>query len=255
VREEELHAFIDGRLDPSRQVEVAKQIAADPALRARVEAWSRQAVALRDALSGFSRIPAPPGLNTVTLMEQRLARREPSWRMAASVALIFALGAAAGAGGGWAMREPARPTEIARLQIEAASAYRVFAADTTRPIEIGPEDRDTLVRWMAQKLGRRVSVPDLSSQGYRLLGGRVLTAMYGPAAMLLYEDTTGGRITVYVQPMSIGREAAMERVQGRAVDGFAWIAGRIGYSVLAGQGEDGEALHGIANQVRNEMQL
>jgi len=259
LREDELHAYVDGRLDPGRRQEVERRIAADPALRARIEDWEAQAEALRAALAPLAREPAPPELNPAELLQQQLARRAAPWRIAASVALVFALGAAAGGGATWALRGPPRPTEIARLQTEATTAWRVFASDTAQPVELDGEDPATLVRWMTQKLGRRVSVPDLSAQGYKLLGGRVLTAMYGPAAMLLYQDAAGTRLTVYLQPMSLGLPTAMQRVAAPSaagvVDGFAWIAGQIGYSVLTRPGGAGDALHGIADQVREEMRL
>ncbi|MDB5369132.1 MAG: hypothetical protein JWP20_690 [Roseomonas sp.] len=171
------------------------------------------------------------------------------------MALLLGLGAASGAAGPWALREPARPSEIACLQIEAATAYRVFAADEAHPAGAGPDDRAALARWMTRTLGRPALVPDLSAEGYRLLGGRTLTAMYGPAAMLTYEDPRSGRITLYVQPMRLGRVAGIQRVAAGAVDSFAWIAGRTGYSVLAPPGESGDALHGIASQLRDEMRL
>jgi len=97
LREDELHAYVDGRLDPGRREEVERRIAADPALRARIEDWEAQAEALRAVLAPLAREPAPPELNPAELLQQQLARRAAPWRIAASVALVFALGAAAGA--------------------------------------------------------------------------------------------------------------------------------------------------------------
>ncbi|MDB5369131.1 MAG: putative transrane anti-sigma factor [Roseomonas sp.] len=59
IREEELHGYVDGRLDPARHAEVGRLIAADPGLRQRVEAWARQGEALRAAMAA-PRAPAPP---------------------------------------------------------------------------------------------------------------------------------------------------------------------------------------------------
>ncbi|MBE9603417.1 anti-sigma factor [Acetobacteraceae bacterium H6797] len=244
IREEDLHAFVDGRLEPARRAEVERLIAAEPALRLRLEAWARQRQALREAASALPPGPTPPSLSTTMLLEQHLARRRQPWRMAAAAAVIFALGAMSGMGGSMMMPSPPRPTEIARLQMEAASAYRVFAVDA-RPMEMDASHPEALRAWLAQKLGHAVTLPDLSAQGYHLLGGRVLAAMYGPAGMLIYEDAMGTRLTVYIQPMRLGREAEMRRVAMGSVSGFAWITGKIGYSVLAGE-DDGEELDGIA---------
>ena len=55
---------------------------------------------------------------------------------------------------------------------------------------------------MADRLGRRVDVPNLGGLGYHFIGGRVLAAVGGPAAMLMYGDAGGSRVTVYIQPMA-----------------------------------------------------
>jgi anti-sigma factor RsiW len=64
-----------------------------------------------------------------------------------------------------------RMGEVTRLGMEAAAAHAVFAADPAHSIEIGPEKRPELIAWIDRKLHRTVGVPDLSAQGYRLVGG------------------------------------------------------------------------------------
>ena len=171
------------------------------------------------------------------------------WRSAAGIVLALAIGAASG----WWAHGPQRPTEIARLSVEAVSAYRVFANDTADGIELRPDNRLELSASLTQKLGRSVALPDLSQLGYHLLGGRVLAAMYGPAAMLIYEDAQGNRMTIYIQPMRIGEETPMRSVDAGVVDGYAWINRQIGYSVMS-EG-DRARLHSIANQVRDSVGL
>jgi anti-sigma factor RsiW len=244
VQEAELHAYVDGRLDPARAAEVECRMAADAALRQRVEAWRDQRDGLRAALDFKRREPVPHALSLGSLAEAR-SRAAARWRMAAGIVLALSLGGA----GGWFARGQQRPTEIARLGMEAASAYRIFANDPTRAIEIGSENQAELVGWMTQKLGRRIAVPDLAPQGYHLLGGRVLAAMYGPAALLIYENAARDRITVYVQPMRLGEEAAMRPIGVQAVDGYAWINRQIGYSVMS-DGDPGR-LQSIADRVRD----
>ncbi len=251
VHEEELHAYVDGRLDPARREEVARRLAGDPALQRRVEAWRSQRDMLQAALDIRHREPVPPTLSLSSLAEARLAAfRGPGWsRFAAGIVLALALGGASG----WLARGSQRPSEIARLSIEAVSAYRVFANDSAPGIELRPDNRRELSASLTQKLGRSVPLPDLSALGYRLLGGRVLSAMYGPAAMLIYADAQGNRMTVYIQPMRVGEETPMRSVDAGVVDGYAWINRQIGYSVMS----DGDRarLHSIANQVRDSVGL
>jgi anti-sigma factor RsiW len=42
-------------------------------------------------------------------------------------------------------------------------------------------------------------VPQLTSLGYRLVGGRVLPDTGGPAAQFVFEEADGGRVTLYVR--------------------------------------------------------
>ena len=247
VQEEELHAYVDDRLDPERRQEVARRLAADAGLRRRVEDWRSQRDAMREALAFRHREPIPPGLSLSTLAEARLstAHRGGPWRMAASVLLALAVGAA----GGWLAHGPRSPSEIARLSLEAASAYRTFGNDSVRTIELRPDSVADITGMITQKLGRSVVIPDLSPLGYRLLGGRMLAVMYGPAAMLIYEDGQHNRIAVYIQPMRLGEETPMRSVDAGAVDGYAWINRQIGYGVMS-EG-DRARLQSIANQVRD----
>ena len=251
VQEEELHAYVDDRLDPERRQEVARRLAADAGLRRRVEDWRTQRDAMREALAFCHREPIPPGLSLSNLAEARLAtaHRGGSWRMAASVVLALAVGAA----GGWLAHGPRTPSEIARLSLEAASAYRTFGNDSVHTIELRPDSVADITGMITQKLGRSIAIPDLSKLGYRLLGGRMLAVMYGPAAMLIYEDGQHNRIAVYIQPMRLGEETPMRPVDAGAVDGYAWINRKIGYGVMS-EG-DRARLHSIANQVRDGDRL
>jgi anti-sigma factor RsiW len=250
VQEDELHAYVDDRLDVARRAEVERHLRADPALQRRVEGWRQQAEALRDALAFKLHEPVPSSLHLGRLLEQRDVRQRRGlfsspWRVAAAMLLMLGLGATAG----WTARGTQRLGEVTRLGMEAAAAHSVFAADPIRPIEIGPENQPELVAWMEHKLHRAVSVPDLSAQGYRLMGGRLLSTMIGPAAMLVYDDDHGGRITVYLQPMR-SNVAAMQPVNAGATNGYAWIDAHMGYGVIS----NGDAsVHGLADRVQRAM--
>ena len=51
--------------------------------------------------------------------------------------------------------------------------------------------------------GAAWSPPDLSPLGYRLLGGRLLATEHGGAAALfVYDDADGHRLTVLLRPMA-----------------------------------------------------
>jgi anti-sigma factor RsiW len=248
IGDDDLHAYVDGRLDEVRRKQVSLHLAAHPGLRQRVLDWEAQAAALRRALrpddaSERAAILARLGAKRDGRSRGQLASRAA---IAATVTASMLIGGATG----WTLHGDSNPTEIARLGIEAASAYRVFAHDPVRPVEISSDNPVELAGWMAQKLGWRISLPDLAPMGFHLLGGRVLTAMYGPAAMLVYRDKSDNRMIIYIQPMKIGVAAPMRPVESQAVGGYAWIEHQVGYTVMSER--NGSRLHSLANHVRAE---
>jgi anti-sigma factor RsiW len=247
IQEEELHAFVDGRLDAERHAEVARLVEADPALRARLEEWEQHAELLRAAFAFKAREPVPPQLNLGRLIETGAARRTAPLRIAAGLLIALSVGAA----GGWLARDRERPDDFEWLAMQATAAHRVFVSDNERPVELGPDSQARLVSWIEGRLGRRVDVPDLTHFGYHFIGGRVLAAVGGPAAMLMYGDEAGNRVTVYVQPMATDATLPMRLITRNTVAGYAWINRQIGYGVMSNNADPG--LHAVANRVRDDM--
>jgi anti-sigma factor RsiW len=84
---------------------------------------------------------------------------------------------------------------------------------------------------------------------YPLIGGRVLSTMIGPAAMLMYDDDHGGRITLFLQPMR-SDVAPMQPISSGPANGYAWIDGHMGYGIIS----DGDpSMQGLADRVRRAM--
>ena len=59
-------------------------------------------------------------------------------------------------------------------------------------------DKDHLQTWLSNRVGLKLVAPDLVAEGFQLVGGRLLPAGQGKAAMLLYEDAKGQRISLFV---------------------------------------------------------
>jgi anti-sigma factor RsiW len=66
-----------------------------------------------------------------------------------------------------------------------------------------------------------VKVPDLSSSGYRLMGGRLVATAHGPAAMFMYDDDHGQRLVILTRPMQTDQNKPMTPHVGDGVSGFA----------------------------------
>ncbi|MGH7043358.1 MAG: anti-sigma factor family protein [Acetobacteraceae bacterium] len=251
IGEDDLHAYVDGFLDPERRATVERYLADHPDAAARIAGWQAGGQALREALAWKAQEPVPARLNVARLAEARMTRRWTPWRIAAGIVLAFVLGS----GSGWLARGgPEAPAGMMSVGMEAAAAYRVFATDHMHPVEFGADQKARLVSWVSQRLGRPVSPPDLSGSGYRLMGGRLLATRDGPACQFLYQDRQGTRITLFVRPMRKGgMNAQMRPVHMMDTAGFVWVRDGLGVSLLADKPMP--VLHELSNQVRQEMSL
>ncbi len=249
IGEDDLHAYVDGFLDPGRRSVVERYLEEHPEAAARVAGWQAASQALRDALAWKAREPVPAGLSVARLLEMRAGRRGwARWQMAASIVLALVLGG----GAGWFAHGPSGPQGIMSVGMEAVAAQRVFATDPMHPVEFGTEHEAQMVNWLSDRLGRSVSPPDLSKSGYRLIGGRLLATQQGPACMFLYSNARGDRITLFIRPMEQrGMNTPMQQVHGNDATGFVWAHDGLGISVIGS--EPMPVLHTVSTQVWHEM--
>ncbi len=101
---------------------------------------------------------------------------------------------------GRARRVPGPGAPAEPMTQAAVSAFRTYVVEAAHPVEVRADGSSDLVQWLTARLGRPVTVPDLRTQGFRLMGGRLLPAGDEPAAMLMYDDDRGTRLTLYSRP-------------------------------------------------------
>ncbi|OYQ36166.1 hypothetical protein CHU95_05075 [Niveispirillum lacus] len=195
IEDSDLHAFLDGELEPAREAQVRAWLLANPDAHERLACYAEQQLALAAAAAepAWPTLPAP----LIQGLEQALRRsvwRQRLSRVAATVLLLAV---------GWGANEVLRRPVFAGLPDyaqEAMDAHAVFANDPTRPVEIPGTRPDDIRRWLTTKLGEEVTVPDLRRMGLSLVGARVLGTEEGPAGQLLYEDALGHRMTLSLAP-------------------------------------------------------
>lgn len=191
IEESDLHAFLDGALDPAREALVRDWLGHHPAALDRLAHYAEHQLALVAARADPSlpRLPAP----LVRDLERGLRRglwRQRAARAAAMVAMVAA---------GWGANDLLRQPVFAGLPLyaqEAADAHEVFANDPAHPVEIPGTRPEEIRRWLTAKLGESVAVPELHRIGLRLIGARVMGGNGGPIGQLLYEDAMGRRMTL-----------------------------------------------------------
>jgi anti-sigma factor RsiW len=228
IGEDDLQAYLDDRLEPGRAAFVDAWLAehADEAARIAIERIHR--AELRAGLQSKHDQPVPARLRLGNIEASRRRRlRRAALRVAASVALLIGGGAA-----GWTLREATAPTAaFPPLSTDALQAHRVFSVEVRHPVEVDATQEAHLVQWLSRRLGRELVAPDLAGLGYRLIGGRLLSAETGPAAQLMYESGGGQRLTLYLRTEGSHDRTAFRYVDSDGVGAFYWLDDGFGYAV------------------------
>ncbi|MCW4456574.1 hypothetical protein OK348_17490 [Flavobacterium sp. MXW15] len=222
--DDELHAYVDGRLDASRATALEAWLQAHPQQAVRVLGWKRDAEALRAAWAGLETVSADAPLAPAQVRRRLRRQRRARLGMVASCVLALGLGGALG----WQLRELRMAGERPPMA-DAVAAYRLFA-DAATPLEFDADRHAALQGWLQAHFGPAGEVPDLQSQGFRLQGGRMLSTPEGAAAMLVYQDAEGARIGLYLRPRS-QRMVPGERRDGRLLAQY-WSEGDTSFALV-----------------------
>lgn len=93
-----------------------------------------------------------------------------------------------------------------RFANDALVSHVVFSPESKHMVEVPADEEAHLVTWLSRRLDAQLRVPDLTSLGYRLIGGRQTVVADAPTAMLMYEGPGGARISVQLRRMPNNRD-------------------------------------------------
>lgn len=193
----DIHLALDDELPEDERAAYQMWLEANPDMKARSLRFAADNAALRGLFSGVLDEPVPARLTAAVKGDAPKRKATPPWwRMAAAAALLVAGGlggymiGASGLGFG--------PDPDDRMAELAIAAHQTFAADKNRPVEVDGSDPAYLTGWLSKRTGLKLVAPDLSNNGFQLLGGRLVPAGGSTAALMLYADEQGNRISVYV---------------------------------------------------------
>ncbi len=232
IGDDDLQAFVDGRLDDARRRAVEAHLAARPELADRVAAERRDRTLLRGQLDAKFAEPVPARLRISTLRAARRERWTRSVRSIAAALAIFVVGGVAGWFASSLTPSPRAAAPTASVVQSATAAFRTFVVEVAHPVEVGAQQEAHLLQWLSKRLGRKLAAPDLQPFGYKLMGGRLLPGGSGAAAQLMYDDESGRRLTIYVRAAD-GTETAFRFQQEGEAATFAWIDQGFGFAVTA----------------------
>jgi anti-sigma factor RsiW len=245
VTEDELHVYVDGELPADRREAVERWLSGRPDDAARVAAWRAQAEAIRARYGATIHEPVPDRLTL-----SRITRSRRSWgTMAAAAAVVaFVIGGIAG----WMARGASAlaPGAIELFTTDALGAHKLYIGEVRHPIEVKAEE-DHLLPWLSRRVGTTLRAPDLGAFDLKLLGGRLLPGIDGPAALFMYEGANGERFTIYCSRLDAARTA----FRYDANDSFGavhWIEGNYAWA-LSGP-KDRDKLKSIASAAYNQLE-
>ncbi len=184
----------------------------------------------------------------------RMYLRRPAWLDYARAAVLVSVGVAIGlAAPMLESRQAPVAAAYAPLPLRAARAHLLYVPEVRHPVEVDAKDEDHLVKWLSKRLDYTLTIPVLASEGFELLGGRLLPGPEGPVAQFMYQDATGKRLTLYVSRSRKGDNVSAFRFAREGnVSVFYWIDRDCGYA-LSGE-VDKPALARIASSVYRQIE-
>lgn len=232
ISRDQLMAYADGQLPEAERAAVDAYLAANADAAAEVALLQRQNDAIRTLFGPAGAEPVPAQLKPQRLAAEIGHRRSQPWTWAAAAVVLLGLGL----GAGWFARpllegRPASATLIA----DAVNAHAVYVAENRHAVEVGRDDSEHLSTWLSNRLDTALDMPDLTAEGFTLVGGRLLPGepdAGGRAAQLMYEDATQQRVTIYVTAALPDGEPAYQFASHEGAEAFYWANARITCTVV-----------------------
>ncbi|KJH85447.1 transmembrane anti-sigma factor [Pseudomonas fluorescens] len=191
----DLHAYVDHQLSEADRQQVEIYLANHPAAAKRVRAWQQDAQHLRTTLSAALHQSANPNLDPATI-RQRLKHRTHR-QLANAAVLMVAIGV--GGFGGWHARQMTLLSAAAPMA-DALQAYRLIAQQGILPADYQSGDKQGMQGWLDRYFAQADRLPDLTGAGFKPVSGRLLSTDQGAAAMVVYQDAGGQKISFYIRP-------------------------------------------------------
>lgn len=236
LSEDEIQAYVDGRLSASQRIEVEAYLDANPHERERIRAYQDQNAMLHGLFDHVLDEPLPEQLVNVTASKPERKR----YRIAAMLAYVLIGGVS-----GYLLHGSDTRTVIVQAPFteRAALAHVVYTAEMLHPVEVGADQETHLVQWLSKRLGHPLHTPELNKFGYQLVGGRLLPGdSSGAAAQFMYQTSTGARLTLYVSVKDKGTAQTAFRIDeqdGQQV--MYWVDDNLSFA-LVGEKDRGRLL-------------
>lgn len=193
--ERDLHAYVDRQLSDADRLTLDTWLAAHPDVARQVHAWQMDAQHLRAAFSGDLQ-RAPGAELDPAFIRQRM--RHKSYRHYASAAVLL-IAVSIGGLSGWQAREMTLGSATPPMA-DAVQAYRMFALKDDLASDWNPTKVNDVQGWLDKNFTRANRLPDLAAAGFKPVSGRMTSTEQGAAAMVVYADADGRKLSFYIRP-------------------------------------------------------
>jgi anti-sigma factor RsiW len=221
-----LNAYCDGELDPVSASEFERKMAGDEQLEARYN----RLMSLRQAVRSLPPLEMPASLQE--RIQKRLDAERPSnvttlrrrsWPFQALAAAAL-FGAVIS---GSVMMTIAQYDQRENVANQVVSGH-IRGLLAPQPFDVASSDRHTVKPWFTARLPESPQVPDLTAQGFALVGGRVDVIGHDPVATIVYRHAAH---TVSLTTLRPGQSVAEQTIAGYNVR--SWNDGNFTYVAVS----------------------
>ncbi len=246
-----INALVDGKLQPAEQAQAIAQLGSDAEALETLHAWQAQRESLRALHRPLLDEAIPETLLAAVRRGQQSRKQLDQWwrwgGMAAAVTLAFGVGwLSHGQLGGSSQLMAFGKAPAQNFIHQASLAHAVYSPEVRHPVEVTAAQQEHLVQWLSKRVGKPLKVPVLATQGYELVGGRLLPGEAGARAQFMFQNPAGVRLTLYLgsvesNPANAAKaaSAAKPNTQETAfrysadgpVPSFYWVDQGFGYAL------------------------
>lgn len=225
--EQDLHAYVDGQLDDEQRKWVEHYLQKHPEAASQVAKWQADAQKLRVSLNEFVPHTAP---RTTDLQQVRQRMRKTrQWQLSMAFSLLFCVGI--GGIAGWQLHASQVQSQILPME-DAVQADRLISDGNVKALDVVASDQGQMNGWMSRYFINGALPPNLQNYGFNIIGGRLMVTEQGPAALVVYQDARGMRVTYYIRPTGRIQIGKGERKTDNLMAQY-WSDQRYNYAVIS----------------------
>lgn len=237
--DEDLMAYVDGRLPEDKMAEIEARLARDPEARAATASWRHHDNLIRQMAKDADDLPVNMRIAALEreLAAKLKARKRRAFvmgpalgRIAASV-LIFTAGW--GAHGLFGSASQLRGAEYPQFVTATMTGHQLIQQASMQQAEFQSDEMEAALDWMSAQMQQKIDSPKLERLGYTVETARLLSTSEGPLAVFHYRNEQGDQVSVSVSPHAPDQSDYKLRVVRMDSDSMAyWTDAGLDYSII-----------------------